>query len=373
MEPQASYRLLLVEDSEEQRLIVEQMLLQIDSERYQVDSAATYAEALTFIQRHSYDMLLIDFYLDSPHTALDLMQEVRLLNLPVVVITADEDRTVFLQCFQKGAKEFLNKPVNLVEMQVRLRSVLHARNYERSLLEEIQERRRIEMQLRQQERMNRILVEAFPHLIMRFDQDNTLLDYKNDPDCLLGPPGTKGKLLKELPLPENLRRQISQLTHLVRESNTDEEVSYSTRNEDFELTRYELQGYPSENKEVVVFLRTYNEQDEYSLLTAHDLTINLTNKEVRRGSNTIYLNRKEYRMLLYFMKNPNRILSKDMILNTVWGHDYEPEARVVDTLIARLRKKIDQGFEPKFISTERGVGYSFRTSDWRKGREVVHD
>ena len=258
-------------------------------------------------------------------------------------------------------------------MQVRLRSVLHARNYERSLLEEIQERRRIEMQLRQQERMNRILVEAFPHLIMRFDQENTLLDYKNDPDCLLGPPGTKGKLLKELPLPENLRRQISQLTHLVRESNTDEEVSYSTRNEDFELTRYELQGYPSENKEVVVFLRTYNEQDEYSLLTAHDLTINLSNKEVRRGSNTIYLNRKEYRMLLYFMKNPNRILSKDMILNTVWGHDYEPEARVVDTLIARLRKKIDQGFEPKFISTERGVGYSFRTSDWRKGREVVHD
>jgi DNA-binding response OmpR family regulator len=78
-------------------------------------------------------------------------------------------------------------------------------------------------------------------------------------------------------------------------------------------------------------------------------------------------------MLLYFMKNPNRILSKDMILNTVWGHDYEPEARVVDTLIARLRKKIDQGFEPKFISTERGVGYSFRTSDWRKGREVAHD
>ena len=114
MEPQASYRLLLVEDSEEQRLIVEQMLLQIDSERYQVDSAATFTEALTFIQRHSYDMLLIDFYLDSPHTALDLMQEVRLLNLPVVVITADEDRTVFLQCFQKGAKEFLNKPVNIV-------------------------------------------------------------------------------------------------------------------------------------------------------------------------------------------------------------------------------------------------------------------
>ena len=57
MEPQASYRLLLVEDSEEQRLIVEQMLLQIDSERYQVDSAATYAEALTFIQRHSYCLL----------------------------------------------------------------------------------------------------------------------------------------------------------------------------------------------------------------------------------------------------------------------------------------------------------------------------
>ena len=150
MESQASYRLLLVEDSEEQRLIVEQMLLQIDSECYQVDSAASYAEAITFIQRHTYDMLLVDFYLDSPHSALDLMQEVRLLNLPVVVITADEDRTVFLQCFQKGAKEFLNKPVNLVEMQVRLRSVLHARNYERSLLEEIQERRRIEMQLRTQ-------------------------------------------------------------------------------------------------------------------------------------------------------------------------------------------------------------------------------
>lgn len=368
MEHVPAYRLLLVEDSEEQQLVMDHLLHQIQTEHYEVSLASSYAEALQLLQEQSYDAILADYYLDTPHTALNLIQEVRLMNLPVVVITADEDRSVFLECFQRGAKEFLNKPINLIEMQIRLRSVLHARNYESSLLEEIQERRRIEAQLRQQERMNRILLDAAPHLILRFDQNNLLLDFKNDSDGTLKEVEIRGKRLSDLPLPKNLLEQLEQLTQLVRNSNTDEEFSYSARNESFELTRYELQGYPGENNEVIIFLRSFGEQDEFTVISADNLTLNVSTKEVRRSSQPIYLNRKEYRLLQYFMKNPNRVLSKDMILHTVWGYNFEPEARVVDTLIARLRKKIDHGFTPQFIQTERGVGYSFKTSDWRKSR-----
>jgi DNA-binding response OmpR family regulator len=375
MDSAPSYRLLLVEDSEEQRVIIEHLLKKIESENYEIDTAGTYQEAVKLAEDNDYDAILIDYYLDAPHTALDVMDKLRLQSVPVLVITADSDRSVFLNCFQNGAKEFLNKPINAVEMQVRLRSVLHARNYERSLLEEIQERRRVEGQLRQQEKMNRILLDAVPYTIFRIDQHNHLADFKNDSEGLLShlEGEIRGVHLRNLELSDNLTKQIVQLVQQVRESGADEEVSYSTRNSAFELIRYELLAYPADSRDVIIFLRSHSEQEEYSVLSAHNLSFNLSTKEVRRGTQTIYLNRKELRMLQYFMKNPNRILSKEMILNTVWGYDYEPEARVVDTLIARLRKKVDNDFEPKFIQTERGVGYSFKTSDWRKGRHTPEE
>jgi DNA-binding response OmpR family regulator len=57
------------------------------------------------------------------------------------------------------------------------------------------------------------------------------------------------------------------------------------------------------------------------------------------------------------MRNPDKVLSKTMIMEHVWNYNFDPQTNVVDVLVCRLRNKIDRDFEPKMLSTLRGVGY----------------
>ena len=78
--------------------------------------------------------------------------------------------------------------------------------------------------------------------------------------------------------------------------------------------------------------------------------------EVKKGGDTIELTRKEFALLELLMRNVNRILTREQILDRVWGADEIPMTNVVDALVARLRQKID-GKGPSMIQTVRGVGY----------------
>lgn len=80
-------------------------------------------------------------------------------------------------------------------------------------------------------------------------------------------------------------------------------------------------------------------------------------RSVLKDGNLIKLTKKEYLMLEYFINNPNIILTRDQILDKVWGLDYFGDDRVVDTNIKRLRKKIDE--ERKVIKTYSGTGYIY--------------
>ncbi len=80
-------------------------------------------------------------------------------------------------------------------------------------------------------------------------------------------------------------------------------------------------------------------------------------RAVRKNGRLIDLTKKEYLILEYFFENPNIILTRDQILNHVWGIDYFGDDRVVDTNIKRIRKKIDE--EKKYIKTYSGTGYVF--------------
>ena len=62
------------------------------------------------------------------------------------------------------------------------------------------------------------------------------------------------------------------------------------------------------------------------------------------------------------MRNAGRVVSKAMILEHVWGYDFDPLTNVVDVLVSRLRNKVDRQFEKKLIQTHRGVGYALKTS-----------
>ena len=98
-------------------------------------------------------------------------------------------------------------------------------------------------------------------------------------------------------------------------------------------------------------------------LTVGDLTMNLLNREVTRGGQRIELQRLEFSLLEYLMRNAGRVVSKTMIMEHVWDYNFDPQTNVVEARICRLRDKVDRNFGKKLIHTVRGVGYALREED----------
>ena len=90
------------------------------------------------------------------------------------------------------------------------------------------------------------------------------------------------------------------------------------------------------------------------------LVINIAEHTVTYQSNSIELTRTEFELLLYLARNRNIALTRDQILDAVWGEDYFGGHKIVDVYIRYLRSKIDDVYNTNFIHTVRGVGYSFR-------------
>jgi two-component system, OmpR family, response regulator len=101
-------------------------------------------------------------------------------------------------------------------------------------------------------------------------------------------------------------------------------------------------------------------QPETSKLTFEDLELDEDTREVTRNGELIELTATEYRLLRYLMLNPRRVLTRAQILDQVWDYDFGGDARVLETYISYLRKKLDKHGTP-LIHTARGVGYALRT------------
>lgn len=104
-------------------------------------------------------------------------------------------------------------------------------------------------------------------------------------------------------------------------------------------------------------LKTGKQDSDDEILKAGNLTLNEKSREVMRGNKSIELTPREYDLLLYLMKNKERVLEREQILNAVWGYDFYGDTNVVDVYIRYLRKKIDTENEHPLIHTVRGVGY----------------
>ena len=98
---------------------------------------------------------------------------------------------------------------------------------------------------------------------------------------------------------------------------------------------------------------------ESSRLVFEDLELDEDAHEVSRAGNNVELTATEYRLLRYLMLNPRRVLTRSQLLDHVWDYDFGGDARVLETYISYLRKKVDAG-APPLIHTVRGVGYSLR-------------
>jgi DNA-binding response OmpR family regulator len=97
--------------------------------------------------------------------------------------------------------------------------------------------------------------------------------------------------------------------------------------------------------------------DKSGLLSVGDLTLNPALHEVKRDGQIIELRAKEYALLEYLMRNPNRLITREMAETHIWNYNFEGTSNVVDVYIRRLRQKIDDPFEVKLLETVRGAGY----------------
>lgn len=104
-----------------------------------------------------------------------------------------------------------------------------------------------------------------------------------------------------------------------------------------------------------------------SLLIAGNLTLDPAERVVRRGEQPIELTSREFALLEYFLRHPNRLLRREMIEAHVWSYDFIPGSNVIDVYIRRLRRKIDDGFEPKLLETVRGAGYRLLRPETDRG------
>ncbi len=108
----------------------------------------------------------------------------------------------------------------------------------------------------------------------------------------------------------------------------------------------------------VALRRSTNSNDNNgNVLVLHDLKIDIPRRTVYYKDNEVELTKREFELLTYLVKNKNIVISREQILNQVWGYDYIGETNVVDVYVRYLRTKIDDKFGIKLIHTIRGVGY----------------
>jgi DNA-binding response OmpR family regulator len=101
-------------------------------------------------------------------------------------------------------------------------------------------------------------------------------------------------------------------------------------------------------------------RDSPALLTFADVEVDLDQRVVRRASEEIRLTRAEFNLLAFFLQNPGRALSRDVLLNSVWGYESFPNTRTVDAHVVRLRQKLEPEPEaPRHFLTMHGIGYRF--------------
>lgn len=100
--------------------------------------------------------------------------------------------------------------------------------------------------------------------------------------------------------------------------------------------------------------------DESKVMSFADVEVDLTRRVVQKRTEELKMTRAEYNLLAFFLQNPHRALTRDEILNSVWGYDSFPHTRTIDAHVVRLRQKLEpDSSNPRHFLTVHGVGYRF--------------
>jgi DNA-binding response OmpR family regulator len=121
-------------------------------------------------------------------------------------------------------------------------------------------------------------------------------------------------------------------------------------------------GKPFEFEELVARVRALlrrGQATEAATLRVGDLELDLAKRRAKRGDQSIPLTSKEFALLEYFMRNPDRVLTRTQIGEHVWDMNFDASSNVIDVYVSMLRRKIDKGFPSALIHTIIGTGYVF--------------
>lgn len=160
----------------------------------------------------------------------------------------------------------------------------------------------------------------------------------------------------------NLRRRCvdTPIVMLTALSGTDDKVSGLDAGADDYITK------PFEFEELLARMRALlrrGEAVEGRTLRCDDLELDLYTRNATRGETKVELSNKEFGLLEYLMRNPNRVLSRMQIAEHVWDMQFDPSSNVIDVYVAALRKKLDRGFPKTLIHTVKNAGYRFGVMD----------
>lgn len=103
--------------------------------------------------------------------------------------------------------------------------------------------------------------------------------------------------------------------------------------------------------------RSGTEKTDEEILLFSDLTLDLNSRTAYRKDRLIQLSTTEFQLLYLFMNNPKKVLTRDIIMDKVWGFDSQAESNVLEVYVGYLRHKLEERGEPRLIYTVRGAGY----------------
>ncbi len=103
-----------------------------------------------------------------------------------------------------------------------------------------------------------------------------------------------------------------------------------------------------------------NQEEDSSTLQFSDLRLDRSSREVYRSNRLIELTAKEFDLLEYLISHPRQVLTRDQILERVWGYDFMGDSNIIEVYVRYLRLKLEANQEPRLIQTVRGVGYVLR-------------
>ena len=122
-------------------------------------------------------------------------------------------------------------------------------------------------------------------------------------------------------------------------------------------------AFPELAARLEALIRRSTSNRETRQLQVDDLSLDLVTRRVTRGGREITLQPREFKLLAYMMTNPDQVLTRTMLLASVWDYHFDPQTNVIDVQISRLRQKVDGAGERPLIRTVRGMGYLITAAD----------